>query len=166
LRSKNDSTSTKSVTADERDLDDTKALVGGTEDEADGKKQASTPPPPDAQRDGVRAFLEEFQEETSDEPTGDKGKTEAVATTVNPPSPVTAEATPETVPPPKPVWKLQIFAGDEHRTEEIELPLELEPAAATEEPSTGKSRWASSLWKSFMNTTTRSDERPPVLAAP
>jgi pilus assembly protein CpaB len=48
LRSKNDTTSSESVTADERSLDDTKALSGVDEEEAAGKKQVSTPPPPNA----------------------------------------------------------------------------------------------------------------------
>jgi hypothetical protein len=89
--------------------------------------------------------------------------------TVNPTATVavkTEEATPELIVPPKPTWKLEIFAGDEYRVEEIELPAELEPAAATEEPVADSSRTVSSLWKSFFNTKTRTDERPPVLAAP
>ena len=106
------------------------------------------------------------QDETTDVPAdGDGNETENETVAVTPTATLTV-VTPEPVAPPKPIWKLEIFAGDEYRVEEIELPAELEPAAATEELAADSSRTVSSLWKSFFNTKTRTDERPPVLAAP
>lgn len=132
LRSMTDSAMAPGEEFDETALDETAALEGAMDENAEEGMETAE----DGQSGDVRKFLEETQQET------ETTKTQETSTEVA-----------ANIQPKRPMWKIEIFAGDEKITEQFEMPEEA--AHPAEQPGTtqpaqesGQKSWKG-FWKMF-----------------